>query len=145
MATIKTKELPETGSEIAGILHPAMKHKFRVLFPNFLATTGTEDQDLLSRQVVNCKFDFLKRTITLNLEVPAAFNVMQLLVEQLVKDPDILVFEVLHGGTDQRQQALTFCLDKCLEHSLDFDYADSGAAFHHLVFKYIFFDGTLLD
>jgi hypothetical protein len=130
-----TSSIPVIGS---GILQPAFKHCFRASFPSFLATNGTDDRDIISSQLVSCKFNYIEKTASVTIEVPAAFSVLQTLIQQLVNHPDILVLEILDTA-GSAHQTTTYNLDRCLDHSLDFDYADASLARHHLVFSYRYF------
>lgn len=124
--------IPSLGS---GILYPALQNRFRVQFPTLLASDGTDDRDILAVQLVSCKLNFLKKTVTLKLEMPLVHGAVQSLIQQMVQDPDVLLLDILDGASTV-SQTLTIHLKKCLEHQLDFDYAESGVVFHHLVFEY---------
>jgi len=130
-----TNETASIPSIPTGILQPAFQHRFRISFPSFLSTNGEDDYDIISLQTVSCKFNFKNKTAEVVIECPATISILQTLVQELVKNPDKMIVSLLDGAATAHQ-TLTFHLNECLEHSLDFDYAEANAARHHLVFSY---------
>jgi len=123
-----------------GILMPALQHRFRVRFPTVMAfkTEDESDVDIIGLQTLSCKFDFVNKTVSVDVEMSVAHPVLQTLIQQLVDSPDTLVVEIMDGSEDVHQ-TLVVRLTKCIEHNLNFDYAESGAVYHHLKFNYLSF------
>lgn len=126
MAKITTEILPPTFS---GILMPNIAHRFML---EFRFNNSKETSDYLSRQVVNCKMNYLNKIVTVDIEQPASIpDFHDVLFEDIAHSTitGTLVVQTTHYNL-----SLIGC--RCIDHQLDFDYSDSAAVTHRLKFEF---------
>lgn len=113
-----------------GILIPNLAHRFVV---QFRFQHSEEASDQLARQVVNCKMNYLKKTVTIDLEQPAPIaDVHDVIFDSIVNSHGPGNIRII---TDHYELGLLRC--RCIDHQYDLDYvAKSEAATHRLTFEF---------
>lgn len=114
-----------------GFQMPLLSYRFRVIFGG---TPIYESQQVLTANVEKCSIDMKNKlfSITIRSTVqPGSFNVVSFVTTRNLP----IYLEPMGGSADA---LCTIELDncECLEHSIDFDYADSNPAKHNMVFEY---------
>lgn len=112
----------------AGILMPNIAHRFML---GFQFNISKETSDYLSRQTINCKMDYLNKTVTVDIEQPASIPDFHDILFDIINDSSTgrLVVQTEHYNL-----SLINC--RCINHQLDFDYAESAAVTHKLKFAF---------
>lgn len=120
--------VPCTGS---GILHPTMKNKFRFMI-------GEGDRyNLLTMQTIRVTFDMVERTIEAWIEQPVgeAQRMLNLIGELAHRHHGkSFSLDLLDGADGVTGQLSGFI--EMTAHKLEFDYAKSEVATHHIHFSY---------
>lgn len=129
------KKSPPSDGERMGIIQPAFRYRFRVLFGEHTTNSALAS---LTQQVMNFKIDMKNKTATVQIRQPVTLGVFNA-VKHLTKHSHSLYVERLNGANTETHSTIHFSGCECSEHSFDFDYKcekEDFVAVHDLVFTY---------
>jgi len=125
MTKIKDKKKINLG----GILQPLTAYRFRVIFSN-------PETLLMTQQVKNCSFNFVKNEFRIQLRQPITKGMIDT-VNSLCKGYSSITVDAL-SGTNNPLFSIYLSGCKFIDHSFKLDYSDADIAVHDLIFKYAF-------
>ena len=127
------KEFPEINinSIGEGILMPVLQNRWRVFFE----LASADDRNLVSRQIVRCSIDYVKKVFRVEIEQDLASGTLHTIFHDLCSHKIHIHVQALAGdGEPVHSIKLVNCLLE--EHSFELDYAESNVAMHNIVFKF---------
>ena len=117
----------------AGILHPLLANKFRVLYRS--GSFNNADHRELTAQTVRIKTDFKNKEIRFSVEQPITGEVLELM-QDLVQHPGCVTVQAMDGD-EGILSSMDFSQLKTVSHEFALDYASpSKVATHEVVMKY---------
>lgn len=121
-------------ANMLGILMPMMQHRWMVVFGNTRLTR--EAKDAMSLQTTNVRMDYLKKTISFDIEQPAVLTELALCIADFVTSSYSTLKVNSMDGSDNVLGCWVFDGLKAVTHHFDLDYARPGVATHKIEMKY---------
>lgn len=117
----------------AGILHPLLANRFRVLYRS--SAFGVDSNKELTAQTVRIKTDFKNKELRLSVEQPITGEVLELLHE-MISHPSCITVQAM-DGSDGVISSMDFSQLQAISHDFTLDYAaPCSIATHEVVMKY---------
>ena len=110
-----------------GILQPNLEYRFRV---EMLYNFSEEARFALTRQTVNCKMNYFKKTVSIDIEQAQSLPD----IHELVCDNLVGTLGKITIITPLYKLFLLNC--QCVDHTFNFDYAGDSACVHNLKFTF---------
>lgn len=112
-----------------GILQPALQNRWRVMFETLGVRPPKYDYQILSMQAVRCDFDFIKKTLKLEIEQSVSGEEHDAIINLIAQEYFKVRVDLLDGN-DGLYHSLVCLNARIVEHNLKFDYAMSGCLKH---------------
>jgi hypothetical protein len=132
MAKLKSKSTLEKLT--TGILMPMLQHRWMVEFGNTNLTR--EAKEAMTAQTANIKMDYIKKTISFDIQQPAVLTELACVVADFVSSGFSTIKVNAMDGADNVLGYWVFDNLKALSHHFDLDYSQPGIATHKIEMKY---------
>lgn len=132
MAKLETK--PNLNYGNLGILMPMMQHRWMIEFGNTNLTL--EAKHAMSMQTINVKMDYIKKTISFDIQQPAVLTELACVIADFVVSGFSTIKVNAMDGADNVLGYWIFDSLKAISHHFDLDYAQPGVATHKIEMKY---------
>ncbi len=119
-----------------GILMPMLANRFVIGFK--FPSLRQEAADAIVRECISVKTDFLNKTVKLEIQQSIMASMSEAIDDMIdaSKRHSCTLAVLFMNGDNTSSSRLEFENVKCTEHSLNFDYAESGASTHLITMSY---------
>lgn len=117
-----------------GILKPMMQHQWIIEFGNKMLTR--EAKEAMTSQATNVKMDYVKKTISFDVQQPAVLTELALCIADFVTSSFSTIRVNAMDGSDNVLGYWVFDNLKAITHHFDLDYAQPGVATHKIEMRY---------